>query len=66
LPRQTLKQSPDGRTPELVLDEVPDDAVASGQPLAGREGLQTNNPGWPGYSVAGWILGAGVNLTLAF
>jgi long-chain fatty acid transport protein len=68
LARQTLKRAPgtDDRGGPPVLDEVPDDAVESGQPLRGREGLQTNNPGWPGYAVSGWIVGAGVNLTLGF
>lgn len=43
---------------DFVLDEVPDDAVAGAEPLAGREGLQTNNPGWPGFESGGWVLGA--------
>ena len=42
---------------DFVLDEVPDDATVGGQPLAGREGLQTNNPGWPGFESSGWVLG---------
>ncbi len=54
------------QAPDRVADEVPDNAVVSGQPLAGREGLQTNNPGWPGFSSAGWIVGAGVNASLTF
>ncbi len=58
--------SADGRvhTPQLVIDEVPDDAVLSGTPVRGREGLQTNNPGWPGYSSRGWVSYAGLSLTL--
>jgi long-chain fatty acid transport protein len=43
---------------DFVLDEVPDDAQVGTAPLAGREGLQTNNPGWPGFSSSGWLLGA--------
>lgn len=43
------------RTPALVKDEVPDDALFEGSPVVGREGLQTNNPGWPGFSSAGLI-----------
>jgi hypothetical protein len=71
LPRDTEKAtpppSPDGDAPLTgVLDEVPDNAVVGGQPLAGREGLQTNNPGWPGFSSAGWILGAAINFTVAY
>jgi long-chain fatty acid transport protein len=62
----TPPPSPDGvnRTPQLVWDEVPDDAVRSGKPLAGREGLQTNNPGWPGYSSRGWVSSGGIYLSL--
>jgi long-chain fatty acid transport protein len=60
---------------ELVLDEVPDDAVdrqqidpATGQyqAAAGRQGLQTNNPGWPGFSSEGWLFGGGVRLSFLF
>lgn len=56
--RQTTKVS--------VLDEVPDDAVVGGQPLAGRDGLQTNNPGWPGFTSEGWILAAGAHVAIGF
>lgn len=60
---------------ELVLDEVPDDAVdrqqidpATGeyQAASGTEGLQTNNPGWPGFSSEGWLFGGGVRLSFLF
>jgi long-chain fatty acid transport protein len=51
--------SPNGRGPEaLVKDEVPDDAVVSGTPIQGAQGLQTNNPGWPGFE-SGGVLVAG-------
>jgi hypothetical protein len=63
LPRQTRKV--DGGA-QGVIDEVPDDAVVGGQPLAGREGLQTNNPGWPGFSSSGWILGMGAHMSVGF
>jgi len=43
--------------PQLVKDEVPDDAIANGGvPVPGREGLQTNNPGWPGFASYGFLL----------
>lgn len=47
-----------------VLDEVPDGAidVTSGDPLQGAAGLQTNNPGYPGYEASGWLLGGGLRL----
>jgi long-chain fatty acid transport protein len=53
---------------EFVIDEVPDDAVDTqfGDPIPGREGLQTNNPGFPGFASQGWIWGGGVHLTLLY
>jgi hypothetical protein len=70
LPRYQTKiatpTSADGvnHTPSLVADEVPDDAIYDGQPLAGRQGLQTNNPGWPGFGSQGWIAGGGIYLSV--
>jgi len=52
------------RTPALVRDEVPDDAVLAGEAVAGREGIQSNNPGYPGFSSGGMILAGGLQLTL--
>jgi len=59
---------PDGAVlaPELVKDEIPDDAQKSGEAVAGAEGLQTNNPGWPGFASGGWILAATLYLSVAF
>jgi long-chain fatty acid transport protein len=59
---------PDGAViaPERVKDEVPDDAQKSGEPIAGAEGLQTNNPGWPGFASGGWIVGAALYVSVAF
>ena len=39
-----------------MADEVPDDGEVAGEPLAGTQGLQTNNPGWPGFGSQGVIL----------
>ena len=76
LPRRTRKHAAYsmGMTrPDLVIDEVPDDATAGIDPvtgvprfLDGREGLQTNNPGWPGFFSAGWILGGSCHVTLNY
>ncbi len=57
---------PDGLNhyPALVSDEVPDDAQVAGEPLAGTQGLQTNNPGWPGFGSQGAIVSGGVFLTV--
>ena len=48
------------RTPALVKDELPDDAQLGLRPAAGAAGLQTNNPGFPGFSSEGWLAGAGL------
>ena len=47
-----------------VLDEVPDGAtdVVTDEPIAGATGLQTNNPGYPGYKSSGWVVGGGVSV----
>jgi len=72
LPRhQTKLRTPtraDGRNlaPERVKDEVPDDAQLGGDPLAEAAGLQTNNPGWPGFGSAGWIVGGALHLAVGF
>jgi long-chain fatty acid transport protein len=54
--------------PQLVIDEVPDDAVDGqlGDPIAGRDGLQTNNPGFPGFGSEGWLLGGALNLSILY
>jgi hypothetical protein len=51
--------------PNRVKDELPDDAQISGEPVASAAGLQTNNPGWPGFTSGGWILGGTRTLTVA-
>jgi hypothetical protein len=55
----------DWHYPQLVVDEVPDDAIhGSGVAAPGRGGLQTNNPGWPGFASDGWIIGGGAHLSV--
>lgn len=48
-----------------ITDELPDGAVfgATHDPVPGAAGLQTNNPGWPGFSSAGWIWGGAITLS---
>jgi long-chain fatty acid transport protein len=50
----------------LITDELPDNAVdaSTNKPVLGASGLQTNNPGWPGYSSQGWVYGGMVTLGL--
>lgn len=49
---------------ERLCDEIPDDIkdIRSGKPLKGVAGLQTGNPGWPGFSSGGWIGLTGIQL----
>jgi len=65
LPRRTTKD-PGAANP--VRDEFPDTAVdaATGQPAAGAEGLQTNNPGWPGWKSRAWMVGGGAAVKVFF
>ncbi len=60
IPRQNIKN------PSQVVDELPDGAVyaTSLAPVAGSRGLQTNNPGWPGFSSQGWIWGMSITLSV--
>jgi hypothetical protein len=51
-------------TPQLVWDEVPDDSMKGKNPVENRDGLQTNNPGWPGYTSLGWVSSGGIYLSV--
>jgi long-chain fatty acid transport protein len=66
LPRSVRKLEGEGE--HLVRDEVPDDAVGGTPrgPIPGREGLQTNNPGFPGFASQGWLFGGGASLSLYY
>jgi len=48
----------------LITDEVPDGSVSSttGKAVPGSTGLQTNNPGWPGFASQGWVWGGGITI----
>ena len=61
LPRRTSKRE---TAAFPVRDELPDAAydIFTGEPFADSKGLQTNNPGWPGWASSGWLLGVGVSL----
>jgi long-subunit fatty acid transport protein len=56
------------KDPKQIPDELPDDSRSSstGDPIAGAKGLQTNNPGYPGYGMDGWIYGGTVTLSVLF
>jgi long-chain fatty acid transport protein len=71
LPRRQTKlatpTSPNGEivAAERVRDEVPDDVLSGRNPLPGAQGLQTNNPGWPGFASQGWVFVAGLYTRVA-
>ncbi len=60
LPRHVTKD--DAR----IVDELPDGAIygSTHDPVQGAKGLQTNNPGWPGFGSRGWFWGATVTLSV--
>lgn len=67
LQAQSLLSRYQAKNDSLIVDELPDNTVDNkGKPVPGAAGLQTNNPGWPGFRSDGWILAAGVNLALMF
>jgi hypothetical protein len=47
-----------------ILDELPDGSLfgSTHDPVPGAQGLQTNNPGWPGFASDGWIWGGALTL----
>lgn len=64
LPRH-VRKSPGAADP--VVDEFPDSVDAtSGAPIAASHGLQTNNPGYPGFSSEGWIWSSTVGVRTGF
>ena len=63
-PRSVVK-SPDSADP--VRDEFPDSIYyVTDKFVAESTGLQTNNPGFPGFGSSGWIMGAGLNFSFHY
>ena len=64
LPRDVTK---DPNAAHPVLDEYPDNAVdlRTGLTVTDAVGLQTNNPGYPGWKSTGYMLGAGATFRIA-
>lgn len=64
VPREVEK---DPGAAQPVIDEFPDNAtdLRTGLPAPGAAGLQTNNPGYPGWKSTGFMLGAGMTIRLA-
>lgn len=70
LPRDTEKTTMDSYPvcapgEQALCDEVPDDTAdpRTGQRYERAQGLQTGNPGFPGYSAGGWIGALSVRLS---
>jgi hypothetical protein len=63
---RSVEKSEDAENP--VFDEFPDKVVDvfTGENVTEGEGFQTNNPGYPGYSSRGWLLGFGANVYIPF
>ena len=64
IPR-TADKDPSAKHP--VIDEFPDSStnIRTGLPEPSAAGLQTNNPGYPGFESHGYMLGAGICLRIA-
>lgn len=56
------------KDPAQIRDEFADRATTliGGQPMSEAAGLQTNNPGFPGYDFGGWTLVGSVSLSYLF
>lgn len=56
------------KDPALIRDEFADRArtLIGSQPMPEAAGLQTNNPGFPGYSFSGWLFAGAVTLGYLF
>ena len=65
--RQHEKSDPQGGE-DRVVDEWPDDSVdvTTGQTIAEASGLQTNNPGWPGYRSRGFLIGGMLTAAMSY
>jgi hypothetical protein len=55
------------KDPNRIVDEFPDNSIniRTGLPEPSAAGLQTNNPGYPGFESYGYMLGAGICLRIA-
>src|SRR5262249_44490569 len=56
------------KDPSQIVDEFPDAArtLESKRPMPEAQGLQTNNPGFPGYEAGGYMATASVSLSHFF
>ena len=56
------------KDPTMIRDEFADRAktLLNGQPMIEAEGLQTNNPGFPGYTFGGLVLNLSLMIGIEF
>ena len=56
------------KNPSMIVDEFPDSArtLEGNKPMPEAQGLQTNNPGFPGYTASGTIAAGHISLTHYF
>lgn len=65
LMHREVTKSPDVENP--VIDEFPESVdIQTDAEIESSKGLQTNNPGYPGFSSEGWLAGGGVFLKMLF
>lgn len=64
LPRSVLK---DAAAADPVRDELPSAIdIRTGDPAPEADGLQTNNPGYPGFASSGWLFAGGLRFAVAY
>jgi long-subunit fatty acid transport protein len=53
------------KDPKQLVDELPDGSrsIRSGRAMPEAKGLQTNNPGYPGYEASGTLLGGSLSIS---
>jgi len=62
---RSIHKSP--RATHPIVDEFPSSVDGrTGEAIPSSAGLQTNNPGYPGFASDGWIVGGGLSVTARF
>ncbi|HOW52850.1 MAG TPA: hypothetical protein PLV42_12500 [bacterium] len=68
--RTTMKDLTRTESDGGVVDEFPDDAInysdPEQKPFASAQGLQTNNPGFPGFRSGGFLIGTGLFMKILY
>ena len=66
--RRQRKLAPRAGDTQRVVDEWPDDSIdiSTGERIAEASGVQTNNPGYPGFSSRGFLVGGTLSVSLVY